>query len=86
MTMKFRLLSRLLLQLLQSGWKPENSRNVNLVPSYLFLNEQAKEEAFEDYYDQLLKNVVWKKPLFQRFWLFAGNKPKIEFSVSVFQK
>ena len=22
------------------------------------LNEQAKEEAFEDYYDQLLKNVV----------------------------
>ena len=49
------------------------------------LNEQAKEEAFEDYYDQLMKNVVWKKP-FQRFWLFAKNKPKIEFSVPLFQK
>jgi len=50
------------------------------------LNEQAKEEAFEDYYDQLLKNVVWKKNPLQRFWLFAGNKPKIEFSVPLFQK
>ena len=27
------------------------------------LNDQAKEEAFKDYYDQLLTNVVWKKPL-----------------------
>ena len=28
------------------------------------LNDQAKEDAFEDYYDQLLTNVVWKKPIF----------------------
>ena len=49
------------------------------------LNEQAKEEAFEDYYDQLLKNVVWKKP-FNDFDYLLEKKPKIEFSVPLFQK
>ena len=48
------------------------------------LNEQAKEEAFEDYYDQLLKNVVWKKP-FNGFDYLLEKNPKLNFQFLFFK-
>ena len=38
------------------------------------LNDQAKEEAFEDYYDQLLTNVVWKKPFATNLFVTSKNE------------